>query len=269
MSNWQPLSPSQYHRLEFGVAFGVTDVGTVRESNQDNFLIAPELGLVAVADGMGGHAAGEIASAEALRQLADFIGHAPAGRFGADPDATWTGTATKAMVTLRDAVAFANERLYQANVADGQPDGTGMGTTLTGFWQATPGGPLLVFHVGDSRLYCWRDGALAQLTRDQTLYQQAVDMGVQDHLPARNLLLQAMGPTAVVQPELLTCTPAAGDLYLLCSDGLYGNSAPEQIAAILSSAQADNLHACCEALVEMAKRDGSRDNITVVLASCR
>ena len=300
MGSWKQLSPSQYHTLELGVAFGITDVGTVRESNQDNFFISPELRLVAVADGMGGHEAGEIASADALRLLCSFIGaasadsasaggKAPFGRehdpdndatvpmfraspfdpAATDPDATWTDATMKAMITLHDAVEFANERMYLTNVAHDQAEGTGMGTTLTGLWQAAPGGPVFVFHVGDSRLYCWRDGTLTQVTRDQTLYQQALDMGVRDHLPARNLLLQAMGPTSSVKPDLLSRAVAPGDIYLLCSDGLYGNSEPEQIAAILRGAHAGNLHECCAELVEMAKRDGSRDNITAVLVRCK
>jgi serine/threonine protein phosphatase PrpC len=290
MSSWKQLSPSQYHALDLGVAFGVTDVGVARESNQDNFTISPELGLLAVADGMGGHAAGDIASAEALRLLCEFIGAAqgtpaqahdgdatiPLASFRAsafdpaatDPDATWTDATMKAMITLHDAVEFANERLYLANVAQDQVEGTGMGTTLTGMWQPAPHGPVFIFHVGDSRLYCWRQGTLTQLTRDQTLYQQAIDLGLHEGLPTRNLLLQAVGPASMIKPELMTRAVAPGDVYLLCSDGLHGESAADDIAAVLAGARADNLHDCCAQLVAMAKRDGSRDNITALLLRC-
>lgn len=290
MSNWKQLSPSIPHRLPFGVACGMTDVGTVREANQDNFFISPELGLVVVADGMGGHDAGEIASADAINLLYNFIRAArddapaahgpdrdatvPAFRASAydpaqaDPDATWTDATMKAMITLHDAVEFANERMYLTNLANDQAEGAGMGTTLTGMWQVAPDGPMFVFHVGDSRLYRCRQGCLAQLTRDQTLYQQALENGAREPLPARNLLLQALGPASEIKPDLQTQVLMPGDVYLLCSDGLYGESDPQQIEAILNAANADNLDTCCAALIEMAKRDGSRDNITALLIKC-
>ena len=284
MSSWKQLSPSVLHHLDFGVAFGMTDVGTVRESNQDNFFIAPQLGLAVVADGMGGHEAGEIASADAITLLHNFISAAcdpgsdttvPSFHASAfdpsqtDPDATWTDATMKAMITLHDAVEFANERMYQTNMANHQAEGAGMGTTLTGMWQVAPDGPMFVFHVGDSRLYRYRSGRMAQLTRDQTLYQQALDAGLPGPLPARNLLLQALGPAADIKPELQSHVLAPGDVYLLCSDGLYGDSQAGAIEAILGAADADNLDQCCAALIEMAKRDGSRDNITAVLVRCK
>jgi serine/threonine protein phosphatase PrpC len=248
------LTPSEPQRLALGVAFGLTDIGTVRESNQDNFLIDTSLGLVAVADGMGGHAGGERASAEALVALADAL------RGGAAP-----ATPARQVAALRAAVDFANQRVYQANLANGRGDGSGMGTTLTGFWQAVPAGPLCIFHAGDSRLYRYRGGRLAQLTHDQTLYQQAVDAGFQYNLPPRNLLLQALGPAASVMPELLLESAVPGDLYLLCSDGLHGASPDQRIAAVLAGAGGTGLAACCARLVALAKQDGSRDNITAVL----
>ncbi|WP_229506861.1 PP2C family protein-serine/threonine phosphatase [Pseudoduganella rivuli] len=287
MGNWKQLSPSTLHYLDMGVAYGLTDVGTVRDANQDNFFIAPDMGLVVVADGMGGHEAGEIASADAITLLHSFIqaaqSEAPpapsdatvpafhASAFDpvqADPDATWTDATMRAMITLHDAVEFANDRMYQTNRANNQADGAGMGTTLTGMWQVAPHGPVFIFHVGDSRLYCFRHGRLTQLTRDQTLYQQALEAGMREPLPARNLLLQALGPAPGVKPDLQTQAMAPGDVYLLCSDGLYGNSTPESIANILSLASRDNLPQCCAELVAMAKRDGSRDNITAVLVRC-
>ncbi|MES2259269.1 MAG: protein phosphatase 2C domain-containing protein [Pseudomonadota bacterium] len=285
MGNWKQLSPSSVHHLDMGLAYGLTDIGTVRNANQDNFFIAPDIGLVVVADGMGGHEAGEIASADAINLLHSFIraSHSehtedttvPAFHGSAfdpaqtDPDATWTDATMKAMITLHDAVEFANERMYLTNMANDQADGAGMGTTLTGMWQVAPDGPVFIFHVGDSRLYCFRKGRLSQLTRDQTLYQQALEAGMSEPLPARNLLLQALGPASGIKPDLQTQVVAPGDIYLLCSDGLYGNSTPEAIAAILARASNDNLDACCTQLVDMAKRDGSRDNITAVLVRCR
>jgi protein phosphatase len=280
---WKQPAPLEAPRLDLAVASGLSDTGTVRSSNEDNFLIEPELGLVAVADGMGGHAGGELASASALAALAHYLRTAGGAQgdddtvpnFKAsafdpaqtDPDATWTDDTMRAMITLHDAVEYANQRVYQANLAERRGDGSGMGTTLTGMWQPAPGGPVFVFHVGDSRLYRWRDGQLVQLTRDQTMYQQALDAGMRRNLPARNLLLQALGPCPDIRPELLNQAVAPGDLYMLCSDGLYGACADSRIGALLARAGA--LDPCCAELVEAAKQDGSRDNITVVLVRCQ
>lgn len=276
---WKQLSPSVEHQLALGPAFGMTDIGTVRPSNEDNFLIDPDLGLLAVADGMGGHEAGEVASADALTSLADFIraraaldqvgSNAPFAPAACDPDTEWADASYEAMVTLHDALEFTNQRMYQTNLDNFHSDGGGMGTTLTGLWQPEAGGPALVFHVGDTRLYRWRKGNLVQLTRDQTMYQKAVESGLRQNLPPRNLLLQALGPSSGIKPELQTRPVTPGDLYLLCSDGLHGAIDDAQIAGVLGELQHEDLGATCAQLIEMAKLHGSRDNITVVLFQCK
>ncbi|AVR96711.1 PP2C family protein-serine/threonine phosphatase [Pseudoduganella armeniaca] len=268
MASHPPLSTSQYCTLAGGTAFGLTETGPFRAANEDNFLLAPALGLLAVADGMGGHAGGAIASTEALALLHAFLANA-----GHDADETFAPGAHGAhgaapLQTLAAAVAHANARLYQANTALGRPEGTGMGTTLTALWRPVATGPAYLGHVGDSRLYLLRDGLLSPLTRDQTLYQQALDAGRTGALPSRNLLLQALGPGPVVQPELRVQQVAPGDLFLLCSDGLHGDTDDAAIAAILAAARDDTLHDCCAALVAQALRDGSRDNVTAVLLRC-
>ncbi|WP_413672786.1 PP2C family serine/threonine-protein phosphatase [Massilia cellulosiltytica] len=270
MSTWKQLTPSIYHRLAFGCAYGLTDVGLVRQSNEDNFLIDPALRLVAVADGMGGHDGGEIAACLALETVRDALAAADPKKSSpgdaADPDATWQDEHMPAVVAVHEAVDAANARVYGANVQGGRGEGSGMGTTLTGFWQSLPGGPLVIFHVGDSRLYRYRDGELAVLTRDQTMYQQALEAGVSGDFPPRNLLLQAIGPTAAIAPDVKACTPHPGDLYLLCSDGLYGNTPHAAIERALAGAHAQALEHCCAELIALAKAHGSRDNITAVLA---
>jgi protein phosphatase len=260
------LNTPSLHQLSMGQACGITDRGTVRPTNQDNFLVAPTLGLLAVADGMGGHAGGELASSEALRLLANHLHQLPP--LPPDVDATWTGAGSRALHALRDAISYANGRLYQANSAAGLGDGLGMGTTLTGMWHPDADGPAHIFHVGDSRIYRLRDGMLAQLTHDQTWYQQALESGVRHNLPPRNLLLQALGPADVLRPDVFSQPLAAGDIYMLCSDGLYGASEMDAIRALLAQVADDNLVQVCHELVEMAKRDGSRDNITAVLLRC-
>ena len=271
---WKQLTPSQPQQLGLGIACGMTDTGLVRSSNEDNFLIVPALGLLAIADGMGGHEGGEVASANALEAVAEFIGGArPAPDFHpsafdpslADPDATWTDATMGAMITVHDAIEYANSRLYRTNLDNRRGDGAGMGTTLTGLWQPSVDSPLFIFHVGDTRLYRLRAGRLQQLTRDQTMYQLAVDTGEVDNLPGRNLLLQALGPSPDILPELQTQALVPGDRYLLCSDGLHGASSDMAISDILSATTSENIQDCCARLIELAKRDGSRDNITVVV----
>ena len=278
---WKQLSPSIEHQLDLGPAFGMNDVGTVRPSNEDNFLIDPALGLLAVADGMGGHEAGEVASSDALLALAAFIRErAAAGDDGEEPpftpslfdhiaeDDPWTDDSYASMVTLHEALAFANERMYQTNVENLRGSG-GMGTTLTGIWHPAPDSPALVFHIGDTRLYRLRDGRLDQLTRDQTRYQSAHDAGATRNLPPRNLLLQALGPSSGIKPELQTRPVTPGDLYLLCSDGLHGALADTQIASVMGAAHPADLGASCAQLIDLAKLAGSRDNITVLLFQCK
>ncbi|SHG97325.1 PP2C family serine/threonine-protein phosphatase [Massilia sp. CF038] len=277
---WKPLSPSQPEHLALGIAFGMTDIGKVRVSNEDNFLIDCQLGLVAVADGMGGHEAGEVASSDALLSLSHYIrtldDHANPLDFGAstfdaaaaDPLGEWSAENTVTMTALHDAVEFANQRMFHLNMENQHAEGAGMGTTLTGFWQPDPSGPLFVFHVGDTRLYRLRAGRLNQLTRDQTMYQHAIELGIRHNLPGRNLLLQALGPSAVIRPELQVRNTAPGDIYMLCSDGLHGATAHDDMADILTEAGPAGLGEACSKLIDLAKQGGSRDNITVVLLHC-
>jgi serine/threonine protein phosphatase PrpC len=278
---WKPLSPSQPQHLAVGIAFGMTDIGIVRPSNEDNFLIDCQLGLVAVADGMGGHDAGEVASAGALLSLSHYIrsstepddgipefiasGFDPAE---APPGEYSSAESLETMTTLHDAVEFANHRMYRLNRENNHAEGAGMGTTLTGFWQPEQNGPLFVFHVGDSRLYRLRDGLLTQLTRDQTMYQHAIELGMRHNLPGRNLLMQALGPSSSIRPELHTRSTAPGDIYMLCSDGLHGATAHDDMADILLRSGPSGLGEACAELIELAKQAGSRDNITVVLLHC-
>jgi serine/threonine protein phosphatase PrpC len=284
---WQPLSPSRLHHFHFGTAFGMADVGLVRTSNEDNFLIDEQLGLAMVTDGMGGHEAGEIASAYALTALGQYLqrqrARTPASPvqmedtrtnvlggmrlWAQDPDATWADETVPAIGMVLDAIELVNDHLYARNIALDHADGGGMGTTLTGMWQPWPNGPLSVFQVGDSRLYRCRQGQLALLTRDQTLYQQAIDAGLIEGLPKRNLLLQAIGPASAIKPDVKTVAMEPGDLFMLCSDGLHGSVTHAEIEAVMAAARASGIEHACKQFIALAKADGGRDNITVVLVA--
>ena len=279
MINTHQITPSIYHRIALGSAFGLTDVGLVRCSNEDNFIIDAVTGLVAVADGMGGHDGGEIASRTVLEAMQASLAQslqqglhqkiASQANGDIDPDATWRDQHMPAVLMVHAAVEYANSQVFAANVHNDSTKGGGMGTTLTGFWHGPDSSVLIVFHVGDTRLYRMRVGELSVLTRDQTMYQQALEEGMSDNLPPRNLLLQAIGPLDNVTPEVRVCVPEEGDLFMLCSDGLYGNVPHAALAGALAGATADTLDDCCAALVEMAKAHGSRDNITALVALCQ
>lgn len=265
-----PLSARGPHHLATAFAYGLSDVGLVRDSNEDNFLVAPELGLLAVADGMGGHEAGALASTETLVRLRDFLRTHPPSLITPcnDPDATWSDPQMQAVGVLHNAIDHANRCIYELNVARQMSEGSGMGTTLTGIWRPLAEGPLLVFHVGDSRLYRYRHGELALLTRDQTWYQQALEAGKVDRLPARNLLLQAIGPAPRVEPQIRVQDAQAGDLLMLCSDGLHGCVPHQEMAAVLAGTHRSTLDNACERLLALTRDYAGPDNVTVLLAWC-
>jgi len=245
---------------------GLTDTGDVRRHNEDSLLIDRALGLAAVADGMGGHLSGEVASAGALAALHEWLaGHPdPDLHQDDDPDATAINQRWRHTALLLHAVERANAVLYAENRARGHADGAGMGCTLTGVRLLPEIDALVAFHVGDSRLYRYRDGVLAQLTRDQTAYQAALESGAPGALPPQNLLLQAVGPAAVVTPEIALHEVQPQDLLLLCSDGLHGWVPHAELEQLLARAGAP-LAALCEELIALAKRHSSRDNITALL----
>lgn len=267
------LAPPASAALGLTAIHGVSDTGNVRRHNEDCFLIDPALGLAAVADGMGGHLSGEVASAEALATLHAYLAarreelDAPSRESASDPDATSLNPSWRSMAALLRAVEGANAAVYGMNRERGHTDGSGMGSTLTGM-RAVPGmDAMVVFHVGDSRLYRHRDGVLLQLTRDQTAHQLALEAGTPGPLPPQNLLLQAVGPASEVVPDIALHDLLADDLLLLCSDGLHGWVPHAEMEQLLGKTGAC-LETLCAQLVALAKHHSSRDNITALLARC-
>ena len=224
-----------------------SDVGLLRDGNEDSLYAGPR--LLAVADGMGGHAAGEVASAVAIATLAPLDQDPP----GAD-----------LLDTLRGAVEDAN--LHLRDMMAGDPALEGMGTTLTALLS---GGALLgLVHVGDSRAYLLRDGQLTQITHDHTLVQALVDEGrispeEAGHHPQRSLMLRALDGRGDVQPDLSVREARVGDRYLLCTDGLSGIVSA---ATIRDSLSLPEPQAAVDRLVELALRGGGPDNVTCIVA---
>ncbi|KQS66873.1 PP2C family serine/threonine-protein phosphatase [Modestobacter sp. Leaf380] len=223
-----------------------SDRGLIRGSNQDSVYAGPR--LLAVADGMGGHAAGDVASKVVIAALEHLDDDAPTGDM---------------LQSLRSAVFDGSEHLRE--VIRESPQLEGMGTTLTAVLFA--GGRLALCHVGDSRAYLVRDGQLAQITHDDTFVQTLIDDGritadeANSH-PQRSLLLRALNGQDV-EPDLSMREARAGDRYLICSDGLSGVVSHETMADALHD---PDPQATADRLIELALRSGGPDNITVIVA---
>ena len=231
-----------------------SDQGRRRSANEDTYALAPELGLYLVADGMGGHRAGQVASGLAARAASATLRtlleerRSPAWR-------------------LRACVAAANAEILASSRA--KPELAGMGTTIVAL--LADGGRVAVAHVGDSRAYRIRGGAIERLNNDHTLVGELVRRGeiseraAASH-PQRHVLLRALGVRREVEPDLQDLAPEPGDIYLLCSDGLTGHVGDADIAGLVAGSP--DLDAACERLIDLANERGGEDNITVLLVRC-
>ncbi len=246
--------------------YGKTDRGLVRKTNEDAFVVAdlttgatvdgplvrfpvgPRGVLLAVSDGMGGHQAGEVASALALKSLVASM---------ADPS-----TRPPEQV-LETAVKEANRDVWQAAHEPGQAK---MGATLTAMF--VEGSSIHIAEVGDSRAYLLRGGNLVQLTHDQSYVQLLVDAGAMTpeeakQAPMKNVILQAMGQKAAVTVALATLSLRQRDCFLICSDGLSNKVSSEEMKQIILTAP--RMDTACDTLVALAKKNGGEDNITVII----
>lgn len=246
---------------------GATDVGRVRTRNEDALILLPTLGAAIVADGMGGVPGGDVASRVAAGTVEAALQERLPGipRDGATPDvlgAVLESALTSAHLAVREA-------------AGQDPDLADMGTTLTALIVPTGVGVWALGHVGDSRAYRMRDGALVQLTRDQTWIQDLVDEGrisAEQALfhPYRHVLSQCIGSPDAPEPQISTGIVCPGDLYLLCSDGLAGMLDDSDLAMLLErhvtpDADAEVLSGAAARLVDAANEHGGEDNITLAL----
>jgi protein phosphatase len=244
----------------FKAAFaGLTDVGLMREHNEDSILWDTDLGLALLADGMGGHNAGEVASALAV----EHIRRALRERLLSNDKETMAEYAS----VVRDAVEFANSYIFDQSQT--QIECAGMGTTLA--LMLLVDSRVIVAHVGDSRIYRLRNNELTQITSDHSLVQELVNGGYLTEEDARlsvskNLITRALGIGEEVEVEIMDDEAIVDDLYLLCSDGLSDLVADAEIKKILLD-NADEKEAAAKQLISLANEKGGSDNISVVLVS--
>jgi PPM family protein phosphatase len=249
-------------RIEYA---GLTHVGMKRNHNEDSFLLVPEANLFIVADGMGGHASGEIASRIAVEEVAEFFRMTER-----DEEATWPFKMERARNydenRINCAVKLANARIFEQALAE--PKYKGMGTTIVSI--AFRGGVAYIGHVGDSRVYRLRGGQLVQITEDHSLlndYIKAKKLTPEEieAFPHKNVIVRALGMKENVEVDVLRDEPQNGDLFVMCSDGLSGMVPDPQIQEIVSSSL-DDLNVASERLIEAANAAGGTDNVTVVLS---
>jgi serine/threonine protein phosphatase PrpC len=242
-------------------AFGLTDIGRKRQHNEDALLVDPALGLFAVADGMGGHAAGEVASARATEVVQQHLAaqRVVLQRLAEDS----TAEARQAAAGLVEgAVQRACAEVYRLGASD--PDKRGMGTTFVCL--VTSGGRGVIGHVGDSRVYLVRGGQTYRLTEDHTLVSAQLKAGTLTKEQAatsqyRNVITRAVGIQESVQVDTLIVDLVPGDVFLLCSDGLHGYLDDAEVGPLTRGAPAE----AARRLVDLANERGGKDNITAVL----
>ncbi|MGE4578755.1 MAG: Stp1/IreP family PP2C-type Ser/Thr phosphatase [Desulfuromonadales bacterium] len=241
------------------LSWGQTDQGLLRENNEDSFTLCPDQGLFVVADGMGGYAAGEVASSLAVREVRQFVEGLARDRALAD------GSADE---VLRQALLAADEAVSRE--ARDNPGWRGMGCTLVVAW--IQGERLTVAHVGDSRLYRIRGGNIEPLTEDHTLVHEQVLQGLISPAdatlsPHRHVLTRALGSFPNTEVSVALFTIEEGDRYLLCTDGLTDMLDDETILSLVLST--DDPRTVCARLVDAANAAGGKDNITAVLLFCQ
>jgi protein phosphatase len=234
---------------------GRTDVGIIRSGNEDNFLMVPDKGIFVVADGMGGHAAGEVASEMAVRFVARELG-------------SLRGLADDQVADrMRTAIRAANGAIFQRTLTE--HDKRGMGTTVTALVLFES--RFLIGQVGDSRAYLYRDGKLIQLTKDHSYVQEQVDAGyltpeqARSH-PYSNVITRCVGANSDVMPDIYLGTVKLGDLFLLASDGLTGMLEDPELAQMLGGGGGERMpQDRVDALITEANRHGGLDNITAII----
>lgn len=241
-------------------AAGLTDIGKVRSINQDSFRLLEDKQVYIVADGMGGHAAGDQASRIAVKTIAEILSNYDFSQDDVE-DETESGMSVEELI--RYALQEANEQILLASLSNQHLQG--MGTTA--IVAVENKGSLFVGHIGDSRTYLTREKQISQITEDHSVVQQLVKAGAiseeeaQVH-PYKNVITRCLGMQANVEPDTLELVLQPGDKVLMCSDGLSNMVSDKQMEEMLNENTAEE---ACQKLVDLANENGGTDNITVVL----
>lgn len=249
----------------FDIEFAaVTDIGKIREKNEDNVLISSDLGLGVVADGMGGHSAGEIASNIAVSVLAETIRKVNNGQLKIPDNFLAKLDSTERKLLM--AANLANAAIF--STAQSSEIYRMMGTTLTGVLFDKDSA--IAVHVGDSRLYLFRDGKIVQITTDHSLAMEHVRRGLltraeADRSKIQNVLTRAMGIKKNIEFDLLKFPVKGGDTLLLCSDGLYKGLSEADMGTLLEAGKQTSIVKLCKHLVRVSNEKDGQDNISAVL----
>ncbi|MDD9890154.1 MAG: Stp1/IreP family PP2C-type Ser/Thr phosphatase [Gammaproteobacteria bacterium] len=238
---------------------GCTDTGLRRNHNEDHIGFNQDLGIAVLADGMGGHQAGEIASHMAVESVLENL------QSVADGENSRSITGSQLLEYVSNTISYSNSKIFQA--AEALDEHKGMGTTLVA--AIVQGSQIYAGHVGDSRLYLFRDTSLKRITKDHSLVQDLVDRGFYTEEEARmasvgHIVTRALGTKAEVEVDTIQHDLADGDLLLLCSDGLSDMVADWLIEETLRERGAE-LAKTASKLIELANRNGGKDNISVIL----
>lgn len=240
------------------ISAGVCDIGLKRKTNQDSIYLNPEKNIFVVADGMGGHNGGDIASAMAVKYVPQYL----IDNFEADP-----------VLASVESIKAANKNIKMRGAGD--PNLVGMGTTVVTFY--FKGATLFIGNVGDSRAYLVNKNHLFQLSRDHSLVQEKLNLGIYNREqakqdPQKNVLVRTVGFDEVVDVDVFTYKVSKNDIFLSCSDGLHGKVSDADILYIINKhlpnpaeATKESVHKCAEALVAQANENGGNDNISVIL----
>ncbi len=238
---------------------GFTDTGLKRQLNEDYIGFDQELGIAVLADGMGGHQSGEIAAHMAVESVLEKL------QSMCEPKSTESITGSQLLDYVSNTISYSNSMIYQA--AEAVDEHRGMGTTLVAVM--IQDSQIYAGHVGDSRLYLYRADSLRRITKDHSLVQDLIDRGFYTEEEARSanvghIVTRALGTKAQVEVDTLHHDLEAGDVFLLCSDGLSDMVADWQIQEILKE-QSGSLEKAAETLISKANRNGGKDNISVIL----
>ncbi len=245
-------------------AAGLSDRGLKRSHNEDSLSVVPNLGLFIVADGMGGHNAGEVASRQAIESIVQFL------RDSEEPDATWPLPVEPELSNTENrivtAIKLANRDVCKLSME--HPEYHGMGTTLVGLLLDPPSQTCSIAHVGDSRAYRLRSGRLEKLTHDHSWVEEQLQRGIITSEEAKNhrwknVITRALGNKLDVEVDVRTFDIQDGDVYLLCSDGLSGMVEQGDLEGAL--VEDADLEECSKKMIRLANEAGGNDNISLIL----